>query len=377
MPTKTRVQFVKGLYGKYDAQKYAGAIYFATDEKKIYVDGVAYGGNFDDTRIVSAITWNEGELYVQYLDGTTVAMNPEIPIATTSEAGLMSATDKEKLDNLKDVDITYDSAIEDITLEMPNAVGGISKGTTVESLEGKTISAILDDLLFPTVVPTYTEPSVTFSTSGYALTQEVGATGPTINNFSHTFKPGSITLNGVKQANRAGSETNQSFIYVNDSADNKTLPETVALGNTTYKYRAFYNEGVQPKDNKGNDYQSPLAAGYVDSNKVTINGTYPWYASTITSGVLDKQELISWSSTIGNMTTPEFRVQPHTPEAPQMIKTPRAITSMQMLNTVSNQMETISYNNWTVSEVTEMDITYYVYTYTGDTRGAVTLSIKF
>lgn len=45
------------------------------------------------------------------------------------------------------------------------------------------------------------------------------------------------------------------------------------------------------------------------------------------------------------MTTPEFRVQPHTPEAPQMIKTPRAITSMQMLNTVSNQMETISYNN--------------------------------
>lgn len=377
MSTKVRVQFIKGPVANYSAENYVGAIYFATDEKKIYVDGIAYGGDIDTTRIVSGVTWSEGKLYVQYLDGTMTAMDPEIPVATTTTAGLMSAEDKVKLDGIKDVEFVYDSAIEDVTLEMPNAVGGIAKGTTVESLEGRTISEILDDLLFPTVNPTYVAPSVTLSISGYSLTQEVGATAPTADNFTHSFSAGAINLNGVKQANRAGAETSESFIYVNNSASNNVLPETVALGDTTYKYRAYYAEGAQPKDNKGNDYQSPLAAGYVDSSKVTINGTYPWYASTVTSGVLDKQALVNWSATVGGMTTPKFEVQPHTPEAPQMIKTPRAITSMQMLNTVSNQMETISYSNWSVSESTEMGITYYTYTYTGDTRGAVKLIVKF
>lgn len=377
MSTKLRVQFIKGPAASYSAENYAGAIYFATDEKKIYVDGIAYGGDIDTTRIVSGITWSEGKLYVQYLDGTMTAMDPDIPVATTTTAGLMSIEDKIKLDGIKDVEFVYDSAVEDLTLEMPNAVGGIAKGTTVESLKGRTISEILDDLLFPTVNPTYTNPSVTLSISGYSLTQEVGAAAPTADNFIHTFSAGAINLNGVKQANRAGAETSESFIYVNNSASNNVLPETVVLGDTTYKYRAYYAEGAQPKDNKGNNYQSPLAAGYVDSSKVTINGTYPWYASTVTAGVLDKQAFINWSATVGSMTTPRFEVQPHTPEAPQMIKTPRAITSMQMLNTVSNQMETISYSNWSVSETTEMGITYYIYTYTGDTRGAVTLIVKF
>lgn len=373
-----RVKFIKGPVASYDAAKYAGAIYFATDEQKIYVDGVAYSGSqLDDTRIVSAITWNEGKLFVQYLDGNSEAMDPEIPEATTTTAGLMSAADKEKLDNLEEIDVTYDSAIEDVTLKMPNTVGGIAAGTTVESLEGKSISAILDDLLFPTVVPTFTAPSVTLALSGYTATQEVGAAAPTESNFKSTFDRGAITLNGVKQDNRAGDETNESFLYVNGSADNTTLPTTVTAGSTTYKYRAYYEEGPQPKDNKGNNYSSPLAASYVDSSAVTINGTYPWYASTVTAGVLTKQALISWNATAGSMTTPRFTVQPHTANAPQMIKTPRAITAMQMLNTVSNQMDTISYSDWTVTESTEMDITYYTYTYTGVARGSVTLIVKF
>ena len=275
MSTKLRVQFIKGPVASYSAENYAGAIYFATDEKKIYVDGIAYGGDIDTTRIVSGITWSEGKLYVQYLDGTMTAMDPDIPVATTTTAGLMSTEDKIKLDGIKDVEFVYDSAVEDLTLEMPNAVGGIAKGTTVESLKGRTISEILDDLLFPTVNPTYTNPSVTLSISGYSLTQEVGAAAPTADNFIHTFSAGAINLNGVKQANRAGAETSESFIYVNNSASNNVLPETVVLGDTTYKYRAYYAEGAQPKDNKGNNYQSPLAAGYVDSSKVTINGTYP------------------------------------------------------------------------------------------------------
>ena len=292
MSTKVRVQFIKGPVASYSAENYAGAIYFATDEKKIYVDGIAYGGDIDATRIVSGVTWSEGKLYVQYLDGTMTAMDPEIPVATTTTAGLMSAEDKVKLDGIKDVEFVYDSAIEDVTLEMPNAVGGIAKGTTVESLEGRTISEILDDLLFPTVNPTYVNPSVTLSISGYSLTQEVGATAPTADNFTHSFSAGAINLNGVKQANRAGAETSESFIYVNNSASNNVLPETVALGDTTYKYRAYYAEGAQPKDNKGNDLPgNRIAAGTKDATKTYTPKKYWWIGSRA-----DRYEDTTWDS---------------------------------------------------------------------------------
>ena len=105
MSTKVRVQFIKGPVANYSAEQYSGAIYFATDEKKIYVDGIAYGGDLDATRLVSGIAWNEGKLYVQYLDGTMTAMTPEIPVATSTNAGLMTAEDKIKLDGIEQIEL--------------------------------------------------------------------------------------------------------------------------------------------------------------------------------------------------------------------------------------------------------------------------------
>ena len=54
-------------------------------------------------------------------------------------------------------------------------VGGIEAGTTVADLTGKTMVDLFNDLLFPTVLPTYTTPSIT--TSGISSqTLEVGTT---------------------------------------------------------------------------------------------------------------------------------------------------------------------------------------------------------
>lgn len=349
-----------GPMASYDEAVHGQAVYLATDDDVIVLNGRKFRLPDLDSGAVQSVelSADQSKIVVTYLDGTTEEIE-----AAKSE---------------------YESAIEDKTLAMPSAVGGIAKGTKLSDIEGKSINAILDDLLFPTVVPTFTAPTATIKLNGYAATQEVGAVAPTVDNFTVGYSAGAINLNGVKQANRGGAQdVDNSFIYYGSSADNKDLPTAVTLGATTYKYRAAYGEGAQPKDNKGNDYGTPLAAGHVDSSAVSVNGTYPWYASTSAASAetpVVKQALVAWNATAGAMSTDNFVLQP-SGTLPQVFKLPRQLKTLQMLNTVSNQMETIGTSDYT--ETTETisingnDVTYYVYTYNGATRGSVTLLAKF
>lgn len=81
------------------------------------------------------------------------------------------------------------------------------------------------------------------------------------------------------------------------------------------------------------------------------------------------------------MTTPRFTLQPHSAAAKQIMKFPRKLTQLQMLNTVSNQMEVVSFSDWSESSATEstngVETTYYTYEYSGSDRGSVTLIAKF
>lgn len=358
--TKKTPWFYSGALAKYSEELHGQDVYFATDEDVFILRGRKFRlPDFDKNAVQSVdLSADESKIVITYLDGTTEEIE-----AAKSE---------------------YESAIEDKSLEMPTAVGGIAKGTKLSDIEGKSFNAILDDLLFPTVVPTFVAPTASIKLNGYSATQEVGATAPTEANFTVAYNAGAINLNGVKQANRGGAQdVDNSFIYYGTSADNKTLPTAVTLGATTYKYRAAYGEGAQPKDNKGNDYGTPLAAGYVDSSAVSVNGTYPWYASTASASAdtpVVKQALVAWNATAGAMSTGNFVLQP-SGTLPQVFKLPRQLKTLQMLNTVSNQMETIGTSDYT--ETTETisingnDVTYYVYTYNGATRGSVTLLAKF
>lgn len=351
-------KFFRGPYASYVQSLHGDGIYFATDKGIIKMNGKDYIGQLADSTAVKNIALNaDGDKFiVTFLDGTT----SEIEAASGE----------------------YESAIEDKTLTTPNAVGGIAKGTKVSELEGKTFAEMFDELLFPTVNPTFTAPSASIAWKNYSSTQEVGLAGPTSANFTTGYNAGAINLNGVKQANRGGShDTAASFIFVNGNAENKTLPEKVALGNTTFAYRASFAEGPQPKNNKGGDYSSPLAAGTVDSTAITLNGTFPWYASTATAGQLTKQSLVAWNATAGAMSSGEFTVQPHTAAAPQMFSLPRAAASLQMYNTVAKAFETVALSDWEMSSeektINGVAQTYYTYSYKGDARGAVKLIVKF
>lgn len=350
------LKFYRGLEASYNASTHVDGIYFCTDTGKIMLNGKQYGGS--SAKTVADVTLEGSVITVKYTDSSS-----------------------EELD-LSTLGGIYTSEIEDTELEMPSTVGGITAGTTVGDLNGKSYNQMFDDLLFPTVNPTYVAPSASISFSSYSTLQKVGSAGPTEDNFTTSYNPGAINVNGVKQDNRGGAlKEGESFIYVNNSVSNTELPTTLALGNTTFKYRASYEAGPQPKDNKGNNYGSPLAAGTVDSSAITVNGTHPWFASTVTAGTLTEQALINWNASAGQMTTPRFVLQPHTAAAPQTIKFPRKLTQLQMLNTVSNQMEVVSFSDWIETSATEstnsVETTYYTYKYNGADRGSVTLIAKF
>ena len=351
-------KFFRGPYASYVQSTHGEGIYFAIDKGIIKMNGKDYIGPLAESTAVKSIALNaDGDKFViTYLDGTTSEID-----AASSE---------------------YESMIADKNLTTPNAVGGIAKGTKVSALEGKTYSEMFDDLLFPTVNPTFTAPTASIAWKNYATVQEVGSAGPTSANFTTGYNAGAINLNGVKQANRGGThDTANSFVYVNGDATNKTLPTKLALGSTKFKYRAAFGEGPQPKNNKGGNYSSPLAAGTVDSGEISVNGTYPWYASTATAGSLTKQSLVAWNSTAGAMSSGEFSVQPHTAAAPQMFKLPRKASSLQMYNTVAKAFETVALSDWTETSGSETingnTQTYYTYSYKGDARGSVKLIVKF
>ena len=282
------------------------------------------------------------------------------------------------------VEGSYTSAISDKNTEMPSQIGGLNKGTKVSDLEGKTINEMFDSILFPTIYPTFTNPSASLSLYNYSSIQEVGAAGPQLANLNRSFSRGSIMLNGEHVSPRAGEiDEYSSFIYVDGDTSIRDIPSIVNLTPIKFKYRAYYSAGPQPKDSKGNDYGNPLSAGYVDSNEVSIAGTYPWYASTSSATVATsvvKQSLVAWNTTEGNMSTGNFTLQP-SGTLPQVFKLPRKMTSIQMLNTISGKMESTNISDYT--ETTETiningnSRTYYVYTYNGAARGSVTLLVKF
>lgn len=313
---------------------------------------------------------------------SSIPENPTKVSELENDSGYITRKDIEGINPT--INTKYSSNIDDKSIKMTTSYGDFKSGTSVSELEGKSYDELFDGILFPTVVPTFTNPSASLSLSGYNSIQEVGSTAPTTSNFNTSYNAGAITLNDVKQANRAGSlDVGNSSLYIVKGTAYNTIPTEVTLGNMVYVYRAYYGQGPQPKDNKGNNYDSPLASGYVDSNKVTITGTYPWYATTTDGSLtnpLIKQPLIAWNDTVGSMTSNRFTLQP-SGYINQVFKIPRKLRTLQMLNPVSGNMETISTSEFTEStevlNINGVSLTYYVYTYNGNARGEVTLIIKF
>jgi hypothetical protein len=274
----------------------------------------------------------------------------------------------------------YNSNITDDSLKMVETFGDFKAGTTVGELRGKTYDELFDGILFPTVVPTFTAPKATISFQNYSSIQEVGALAPTIINFKTNFDKGAIKLNGVAVNYRSGELVSEESKVVLVDNEESEFPTTIGEGIVSYRYKAVYEAGPQPYDNKGNEYNAPLASGITYSSNISVSGVYPWFASTngTTDTELKKQALISKGTT-----TSEF-VLLATAFYSQVIETPAPITYIALKDNASGNFIESTLVAYDMTEVTKeingTEVTYYRYEYDavnfGD-RGEITLKIKF
>lgn len=189
-------------------------------------------------------------------------------------------------------DVNYNSSITNKEIIAAPSWNDIN-GKKLSDLEGKPLSEIFDMILFTTLYPSFIPPSATIYAGGWGASgqkYEVGIAAPQSSAFTTTLNRGSIVITypdgtqDTSQGYRAGEATGAPTYTVNGGS---TFPANIGYGLSTYKGTVNYAQGNQPKDNKGNNYGSPLPAGSVSASW-TLYGGYYYYAG---NGVLNQSTM--------------------------------------------------------------------------------------
>ena len=208
---------------------------------------------------------------------------------------------------------SYNTLLDD-SLTTPNSVGGISSGTSVASLKTKNLVQIVDDLLFPTVLPSYVNPTISISSTVTGI-REVGSTfSSTINLSGIKNDAGAYTSMSIFKSINGSSSTllltatptptpstplspqfgytntnNPNFSYAISTFDSLVVVPTYSLTNSTVTYTGFgnYSSGLALRDNKGlTDSRTPAIRNtsrpqLADTNfgpaTTTVIGYYPYF----------------------------------------------------------------------------------------------------
>lgn len=299
-------------------------IYNATSSawEAIASDSVVYAANLTALNAITGsfngqlgVDGEELQLYV-WVDSAWVEVGGSGSITlVANKAALPAVEDSDE----GDVAITKDSNVlyyfngtawvstqELITLSDKTSVtvGGLNAGTEVANMTNQELwEAVLLKELFPAL----TNPSTGFSfnAGGSGVLKEIGST---INlTFTSTFDRGSINPQYKSESSYRSGLPNK-YTYTGTSIagdkDSTALSDTanissytVVRGDQSWTMTCSYDAGVQPKSNKGNNYNSALAAGTTAAKTLTIKGTYPFFATTSNITTKTKQSLVAINST--------------------------------------------------------------------------------
>ena len=212
-------------------------------------------------------------------------------------------------------------------------VGGIEPGT--EYAEGTSFEKILSDMLTPVLYPTLSNPSVSLSGSGSKLLETGGTQSVTL---TATFNRGSISPAYGTSGYRAGAVTGYKLNNGAEQAGN-TWSVTVSESNRSFKATASYGAGEQPKDSKGNDYNSPLAAGSVISSTVSYDFVDALWSNVSSIGTVAKMSLVAKSTKQKDFVFPDA-----TEALPEIFDVPASwnVTAIEVKNDLSGAYEDAS-----------------------------------
>lgn len=274
-------------------------------------------------------------------------------------------------------------------------VGGINVGY---ELTGKTTNCIIQDMLYPELCGTLTAPSTSTSLSETGL-YEIGCSLTSVVVTSN-FDRGSINPQYESASPYRSGEANAycfsglQVVGCYDSTAN-SLQQTatnhiVTQGNNTWGTYTFYDEGVQPKSNKGEDFDSPLASGDTSpANTASLVGAYPIFATTSSIDTLTKQTLVNMSTA----NDVQYTVVTETGGDKQKFQIPcawltaRPLVGVCVFSTASNSWEypggsaAQSITCWTPSSASQTiqtsSIGYCQYQHNSDDRDSVQIRLVF
>ena len=274
--------------------------------------------------------------------------------------------------------------------------GGLGSHTAAWfKAQGYTYSQMFDAILFPTVTPTMTAPSLSwknYSTKDILVGSDITNLVLTSDNIADYINVNlgswSLDINsGMTASNGCGTINLSSTGTPVNNGD-----ETYSMGTSTIKYQAYakFNAGDDPKDNKGN-----VCTGmgyYSDANiytqAVNLYPYYNFYATTNqnAAGELVLQTNIIRRAGIDNVSSTQGKINlaPHTSATPWKLRLPKKLRELLILNTSNGKYETIEMSGdapkmWKYEQdtVTENGIKYHIYTYIGSDNGSVNIQIKF
>ena len=251
-------------------------------------------------------------------------------------------------------------------------VGGVESGDSFAA--GTSVESVLKAILSPTLYPTFTAPSAVLTASGSKLI-ESGATLPVT--FTVAFDRGAITPSYGTSGYRAGEA--QSYTLDGTTQSGNSFTRNISSAKTSWQASVSYAAGDQPKDSTGNDYDTALPAGSVNTNIITYEFVDAIWANTGAINAVAKLALISKAA--GQK---DFNYPAQTLANPEIFDIPASwnVTDVQVKNDLSGQWEDAA-AQFSVSAVMHDDaagnaVNYNRYTFNlGYDTGARSVRVKW
>ncbi len=239
------------------------------------------------------------------------------------------------------------------------SVGGITSGKSYE--EGTPLETLFRDMLEPTLYPSFTAPSASLSYGAnqyYPVGGTVAALTATVSLNRGSINPAYGT-SGYRSGTATGFaiSTSGADTEFSDSGNSGTFSvpslTRASKGSIVVTGTASYAVGEQPKDSKGNDYDSPLPAGSKSSTK-TLTFIQPYYY-----GVSNTSSVSDFTGLTQNVTAKGQKTFNYTTNNQYMVFAYDA--SYGNLKTILDGNGFDVTGGWTKSSLTVDGFNYYVY----------------
>lgn len=328
------------------------------------------------------ITFAAGENVTITTERSTVTISAEHPADYTAGSGISEEKLQDRIISTKYTNSNeLDDDLESVT------VGGLH--TTVSGLKSyDSIDSILDAILFPTVAPTATAPTVKLTIPSQYQVLMVGSTLPNTNIFIVSTTLGTISTAHEKPS---GTTIEKNADNANDvfNIDISTTysGDKISVDPVTYTLSCTFEEShYKPCDNKGNedgyqDIENYVSTNIIKTTTATINPYYPLYYTK--NGTPEGSALSEYGKVANlgikiNVINQELEFRKHVLGTdPNTIKSALKIKSMQVYDpnarAYTNTDMTLFWTEPTEEQIelpTGVTRTYYVYAQTGQNHSA-------